>query len=108
MLNWFPALLLLLMHGAAAPDGVVRDARLPFGTAAFVQSAARHDPNGRALSATLRLIAQYAARVEQPLSAPVSCPDALSYPALTHPSDETLPCAAPKASDRTRDGPSIV
>jgi len=106
MLNWIPALFLLLMHGAAAPEGGARDARLPLGAVAVVQ-AAQARAQGPGLAATLRMIARYAALVEtapeQPLVAePPQVASTLESVDQVLPEDVFFP------SSRTRDGPSVV
>ncbi|MBS1709567.1 MAG: hypothetical protein JSS65_12710 [Armatimonadetes bacterium] len=106
MLNWIPALFLLLMHGAVAPDGAARDARLPSGAAAFVQSVSRPNAKGAQLAATLRMIVRYAAQADRETVGEV-----LGHPVLaacSPGSDEPLRTSPVVDSSRTRDGPSVV
>lgn len=108
MLNWIPALFLLLMHGAVATEGAARDTRLPLGAVAFVQSAARPNAKGAALSATLRTIARYGALADEHQARPAG--EALRKPcsAPVRPMVAALPRDPAMPSSRTRDGPSVV
>ncbi|MBX3111294.1 MAG: hypothetical protein KF857_04730 [Fimbriimonadaceae bacterium] len=106
MLNWIPALFLLLMHGAAVPEGTVRDTRLPLDAVAIVQ-AAQSRAHGPGLAATFRLIVRYAAQAE---AAAAPAAKAL-LPVATRPTsgvDQALPEDAFITSSRSRDGPSLV
>lgn len=106
MLNWIPALFLLLMHGAAAPEGGARDARLPLGAVAVVQ-AAQARAQGPGLAATLRMIARYAAQVEPTAPQPIDV-EPVQPVSTPQPVDQALPEDVFFPSSRTRDGPSVV
>ena len=107
MLNWIPALFLLLMHGAATPESMVRDPRLPAGTVAFAQAAIHGKTQGPSLAAALRMIVRYATQAQEDDVLPAVVDTASAQPTRPE-ADQNLPEDVLLTSSRTRDGPSVV